>query len=42
MAEEKGIFLSSASSFAGATHDKEDSDEQSTVVSFLPVYNTLA
>lgn len=41
MAEEKGIFSSSASSVAGATLDKEDGDEQSVVVSFLPVYITL-
>uniref|UniRef100_A0A9I9CXP7 DNA repair protein UVH3 n=1 Tax=Cucumis melo TaxID=3656 RepID=A0A9I9CXP7_CUCME len=31
MAEEKGIFSSSASSVAGATLDKEDGDEQSVV-----------
>lgn len=41
MAEENGLFLSSASSFSGATFAKEDSGERSILVSFFAVYVTL-
>lgn len=41
-AEENGFFSNSASSFAGATLAKEESGDQSILVSLLPVYITWA